>query len=171
MVSRRFAPGQKKVEVLNALREVEEENRVGAYRTVPHPCAVDKLTQAELIDTSPDVALPKWQMHQTKQLIHSTGRYQTRDFHPSSFPPNRLEVEIEKGLRRPTVAEDIPVDSNYKRHLLLKLARRYHKLGERVLAALGEIPRAQELSAKLRDFEDTLDEVTGDGVKQLMFYL
>ena len=45
MADRKQALGQGKIEVLNALREVEEENRVGRYRTAPYPCAQSKFVQ------------------------------------------------------------------------------------------------------------------------------
>lgn len=171
MANRKQALGLGKIEVLNALREVEEENRVGRYRTVPYPCARDKLAQLRLIDTDADMVLPKWQMHQTKQIMRSTKRYRMMTFHPNSFVPDRLEVEIDKGLRRPVVIEDIPVDPDFERRELLRLVRRHHKLGKQILARLGNVPEAEPLSDILSQCEAILEQFTQDGNKQMRLFL
>jgi hypothetical protein len=171
MEAKKFARGQKRVQVPNALREVEEGNRVGRYRTVPYPCAVEKLSQAELIDTSPDIAVPKWRMHQTKCLIRSTKRYRVRTFYPNSLPQDSVEDEIEKGLTRPVVTEDIPITPDSERQDLLKLVRRNHALGRRILTKLRDVPQLEELSATLRQWEELLEPITQNGSKQLRLYL
>lgn len=171
MVNRKQALGQGKIEVLNALREVEEENRIGRYRTAPYTCAQDKFIQLQLIDTDADVALPKWQIHQTKQLMRSTKRYRLMTFHPSSFPLDRLPEELEKGQRRPVVIEDIPVDPDFEHQELIKMARRHNRLGRQILAKLESVPEAKPLSDILSQCEAILEQCTQDSNKQTRLFL
>jgi hypothetical protein len=168
MANRKFAPGQKMIELRNALHEVDEENRIGKIRTLPPDITRDKLAQLSLIDTDPEVALPKWQKQQTRQQVSYTKDYQSISIDPRALPPeSNLEVEISKGLRRWARREDIEVHPDFKRQNLLKVAHQFHSCGQRTIATIGKAPEAEEFSVAVRQAEEILERLTSNGQRRL----
>lgn len=158
MERRKFAPGQKMIEPRNALREIDEENRIGKLRTLPPDITREKLVELALIDTDPDIALPKWQKQQTRQRVSHTKEYQSISINPRTLPlESNPEVEISKGLRRWARREDIEVHPSFRRQNLLKVARQFHSWGRRTIAAIGKAPQAEEI----------LEQLTSNGQQRL----
>jgi hypothetical protein len=168
MADRKYAPGQKMMELRNALHEIDEQNRIGKVRTLPPEITRERLAELALIDTDPDVALPKWQRQQTRQRIISTKEYQSMSFDPRSLPSDcNIEVEVGKGLRRFARREDIEVHPELRRQRLQKMAHQWHGYGQRLIVAVGDAPEKQELSLALRQAEEILERLTGNGQQRL----
>lgn len=168
MEQRKFAPGQIMKELRNALHEIDEQNRIGKVRTLPPDITRDKLAQLSLIDTDPEVALPKWQKQQTRQRIGYTKEYQSVYFDARTLPSDcNIELEISKGLRRPARREDIEVHPDFARQNLLNEGRQLQNCRRRLMVAVGDAPARQELSLALRQAEKILEHLTSNGQQRL----
>jgi len=171
IADRKYAPGQKMMELRNALHEIDEQNRIGKVRTLPPDITCERLAQLALIDTDPEVALPKWQKQQTRQRVISTKEYQSMSFDPRSLPPDcNPEVEISKGLRRHARREDIEVHPELKRQNLHRVAHQWQGYGQRLLVAIGNAPVRQELSLVLRQVNEICERLTSNGQQRLPLF-
>jgi hypothetical protein len=168
MADRKYAPGQKMMELRNALHEIYEQNRLGKVGTVPPEIARQKLAELELIDTDADITLLKWQRYQTRQRVNSTKEYASMYFDPRSLPPDcNRAVEISKGLRRYVRREDIEVHPELKRQNLHKIAHQWQGYGERLMVAVGDAPVRGELSLVLRQVKEICERLTSNGQQRL----
>jgi len=129
MGKRKFARGQKRIEIANIMREEGEKNRIGSIRCVPPAIVTDRSAEAGLVVTDADVALQKCQRQETAALIRLIEDNGVRQWHRMQLmdlpvPPEMFAAEMAKGDSRYVYSEDVRARPGLRRQIDLAYARR-----------------------------------------------
>lgn len=157
-MAKKFAPGQKRIEALNILRAIMEENKVDNVRTVPLDAALRRFIEAQLVITDPAIALARCQKNETRQIISGLKEGPAKLFYSQpaqqlAFPVETLEEELEKGVRRYVWTEDVVANANLRRQVLLDLRRRVRTFEAQFAFLGGEVA---EVLGRLREVVDSM---------------